>query len=403
MADVRQGSLKSLRDGNRERLLALLRENGVLHRAELARRAGVSRTTVSTIVADLLEEGLVVEVADAEDEEVSGDDSSRRTPRRRAGLALNPKAGVALGLDFSAAGVYGVLADLGHEVVAEGTRALDEGLSWVQRLDVGVNLAEELLERAGARWSQVVGAGLGVPGPVDQRTGEVGVSSRSLPWAHAHAADDLHRRLRVPVAIDNTAHLGSLAEVAWGAARGCQHVIYLKASAGVSAGLVIDGRVFGGAVGATGGLGHMPIDVNGPVCSCGSRGCLELYTAVPALLAAIRPACGELTFDELVNLAESGQRACRRVVTDAGVMLGRGLAGVCNLLNPELVVVGGDLARAGDLLLTPLRDTLEQHALPMVTEQLRVAPGELGERAGALGGVALVLREAERLRHPHAA
>lgn len=391
MADV-HGSLRSLRDGNRERLLELLRENGVLHRAELARRAGVSRTTVSTIVADLLAEGLVVEVSDHGSDEGGG--RAGHAPRRRAGLTLNPRAGIALGLDFSADAAVGVLADLSHDVIAEGNRPLEAGQSWAECLDVGADLAGELMRRAGAEWSRVVGAGVGVPGPVDGDTGQVAVSSRSVLWAGVGAAD-LERRLGVPVVLDNTAHLGSLAEATWGAARGRRHVVYVKVAAGVSAGLVVDGRLFRGAFGATGELGHMPVDVNGPVCSCGSRGCLELYTAVPALIEAVRPMFGELTLDELLLRAETGNRACRRVLMDAGVMLGRGLAGACNLLNPELVVVGGDLTRAGDLLFAPLRDTLRQHALPIVAEHVRIVPGELGERAGALGGVAAILREAK--------
>ncbi|WP_165368157.1 ROK family transcriptional regulator, partial [Phytoactinopolyspora endophytica] len=269
MADVVvDGSQRSLRQSNRDRLLGLLRENGVLHRAELARRAGVSRTTVSTIAADLLAEGLVVEVAEDTAHDTPGvvtadedsPESERKGSRPRTGLSLNPKAGAVIGLDFSADAVIGVLADLGHEVLAEDTRDLAPDLPWERRLDVGTELAERLLARAGIHWSRIVSAGLGVPGPVNQSTGEIGASSRSLPWSGAHAAADLGRRLNVSVSMDNTAHLGALAEIAWGVAQGCRNVIYVKISSGVSAGLIVDGNVFGGAIGATGALGHMPVD-----------------------------------------------------------------------------------------------------------------------------------------------
>lgn len=388
MRDVVSGSLKSLREGNRDRLIALLREHGSLHRAELARRAGVSRATVSTIVTELLAEGLVVE-PDGEEEGAAG-------TRKRTGLTLNPRAGAVLGLDFSASTVYGVVADLSHEVVAEGARPLDDGLSWMERLDVGVQLSEAMLAEAGIDRQRVLGAGLGLPGPVNVVTGEVGASSRSLRWQGTNPAAQLSKSLGVPVAQDNTAHLGALAEVAWGAARGCQHVIYVKASQGVSAGLVIDGRVFRGALGATGGLGHMSVVPDGLVCSCGSRGCLEMYTAVPAIQEALAPVYGDLTFEEILDLAAQHQRPCLRVLRDAGLALGRGLAGACNLLNPERVVIGGELARAGEAYLDAVREGLEQYALPVATQQLGVAYGELGERAGALGGVALMLREGER-------
>jgi predicted NBD/HSP70 family sugar kinase len=170
-------------------------------------------------------------------------------------------------------------------------------------------------------------------------------------------------------------------------------VIYVKASTGLSAGLVIDGRVFRGAMGSTGALGHMSVAADGPACPCGSRGCLEMYSAVPAVLAALKPMYGVLTFDQVLEMVDAGNRACVRALRDAAITLGRGLAGVCNLLNPDRVVIGGDLARAGEVFLSPLWDGLEQHALPIATEQLGVVRGELGERAGALGGVALILRE----------
>lgn len=393
MADPRRGQLQSLRDGNRERLLELLRENGVLHRAELARRAGVSRTTVSTIVSQLLEDGLIVEVAGE-----SADDTGQEFgARKKTGLSLDPRAGAVLGLDFSGTGVNGVVADLSHRVIAEGRRSLGTELTWHERLDVGADLAGDLLEQGDTTWAQVIGAGLGVPGPVDQRTGEIGASSRSLPWVGAHAADDLSKRLRVPVALDNTAHLAALAEVAWGAARGRENVICVKVSSGVSSGLILDGRVFRGAVGSTGGVGHMTINTNGPLCSCGGRGCLELYTSVPAILDALRPVCGDLTFDEAVELADGGHRACRRILHDAAHTLGHGLAGICNVLNPDLIVIGGDFGRAGDHVMVPLREAIHEYALPMAAEELQVVPSEFGDRAGSLGGVALVLREGERL------
>ncbi|TDE11209.1 ROK family transcriptional regulator [Jiangella asiatica] len=398
MVDTGNGSLRSLRESNRERLLGLLQENGVLHRAELARRAGVSRTTVSTIVADLLDEGIVVEVGDDTDRYAAVDDVERKGSRPRTGLSLNPKAGAVIGLDFSADAVVGVVADLGHEVLAEESHDLGAELPWENRLDVGVDLAKTLLARADMPWSRVVGVGLGVPGPVDQRTGEVGASSRSLPWAGAHAASDLSRRLNVPVSMDNTAHLGALAEIAWGVAQGCRNVIYVKISSGLSAGLVVDGRVFGGAIGATGALGHMPVDLDGPVCPCGSRGCLELYAAVPALVAQLQGMSRDLTIGHILSMVDDGHRAARRVLADAAGTLGRVLAGVCNLLNPELVVIGGDLAAAGEHYLAPLESTLLDHALPIVADQLRVVPGQLGDRAGALGAVACVLREATPLR-----
>lgn len=380
--------MRSLRRGNRDRLLGLLRDHGALHRAELARRAGLSRTTVSTIVSELLDEALVVEA----------DESRPDQGGRRVGaVSLNPRAGVALGLDVSLTKVRAVVADLGHEVLADGVADLTEDLGWSERLDVSARLAEHLLTGIGLDVDRVVGAGIGVPGPVDRRTGQVAASSNSTVWEGVAAGLEFSRRLHVPVALDNTSHLGSLAEVVWGAGRGCRDVLYLKLATGIGAGLLIDGRVYGGAVGAAGEFGHLTVDESGPVCRCGNRGCLEVYASVPAVLDALRRSHGDLSLDQAIALGRAGDRACGRILADTGRLLGRAVAGVCNLLNPELVVVGGDLAGAGDLLLDPLRASVEQHALAIIAGGLRILPGELGDRAGALGGVALVLREAERL------
>lgn len=388
MRNTSQGSLQSLREQNRERVVELLREHGELHRAELARRTGLSRTTISTIVAGLLSDGLVSEST------VSGPASGRRGGM----LTLNPDLGVILGIDVSLATARLVVADTSHRVIQRGVVDLPSHLGWSERLDRAADLARELVASAGRSMDLVVGAGLGVPGPVNQLTGEVAASSNSLGWEGVLAGEELSRRLGVAVALDNTSHLASLAEVVWGAGQGCRNVIYVKIAKGVGAGFMIDGRIFRGSVGAAGELGHIGIDESGPACRCGNRGCLEVYTAVPAVLQALQPEYGALlTLDEVLRLAREGERSCRRVLSDTGSLLGRALAGVTNLLNPELVIVGGDLAAADDLLLSPLRTALERNALKIISTSVRVAPGQLGDEAGALGGVALVLREADRL------
>ncbi|QOR71099.1 ROK family transcriptional regulator [Ruania alkalisoli] len=390
MTDHVGGSLQSLRESNRERLIALLREHGALHRAELARRAGVSRATVTTIVNELLAGGVVVEGAGSEP-------ANGGPTAKRAALTLNPEAGVIVGLDFSAGSVTGVIADLSHQVLADGTRALAPQLGWMGRLDVGVELIDEMRADAGVTGRPLAGVGLGIPGPVDWTTGEIGTSSKSLEWAGARPSAQLAERLGVPVRQDNTAHLGALAEAVWGAARGSRHVVYVKVSAGLSAGLVIDGQMCRGALGATGALGHTCAVPDGPLCSCGSRGCLELYAATPAILEAVRPHHPDASFEGVAERAADGDRPCRRALADAATMLGRSLAGVCNLLNPESIIVGGDLTAAGDLVMGPLRTAVTDHALPIATQALSIGWGDLGDRAGAMGGVALMLQEPESI------
>jgi predicted NBD/HSP70 family sugar kinase len=387
------GSLQALRRGNSDRLIQLLRENGPLHRAELARRAGLSRASVTNLVADLMRRGLVVDVAAA----LGG---GERRPRGRAGelVSLNAAAGAALGIDYSKGEVRVVVANLAHELSGATVERLDPAAAWPQRLKAGLVAVRRALDQAGVSAGAFLGAGLGIPDPIDLLTGTVGRSTAGPSWTGVRAADEFARRLGMPVALDNTARLAALAELMWGAGAGARNAVYVKMSHGVGAGLLFDYRILRGAIGAAGELGHVSVDYEGPVCACGNRGCLELYAAAPAILAALQPVRGPgVTLPAAIAAARRGDRACARVIGDAGRLTGQALANVCNLLNPELIIVGGELADAGDILLDPIREAVSAHALSLVSSSLRVVPAKLGSRAGAMGGVALVLREADRL------
>nr|MDT0666121.1 ROK family protein [Micromonospora sp. DSM 115978] len=156
--------------------------------------------------------------------------------------------------------------------------------------------------------------------------------------------------------VDNDANLGALAELTWGAGRGASGVAYIKAATGVGAGMVVDGRIHRGHTGTAGEIGHTTVDEHGPVCRCGNRGCLETFVGTRILLDMLRASHGpDLSVLGMLALARDGDAGCQRVVADAGRAIGVAVANLCNLVNPELVVVGGDLAAAGDLLLDPLR------------------------------------------------
>lgn len=389
------GALRSLRRTNENQLLELLRVHGSLYRAELARLSGLSRSTVSTLVADLIDRRLVVVAP--EDGEAAGSGGRQYAER----LIANATAGIALGIDFSYEHVRVALAGPTHELIARAEADLDAEAAWTEQLELALSLVESVLQRSGTSADQILGAGVGLYDPVDVNRGRVGASGRSLAWSGVEAGRELRDRLGFPISLDNTAHLASLAEVVWGAGRGARNAMYLKLSHGIGAGFLFDGRIFRGAIGAAGEIGHFSVEENGPVCACGNRGCLELYAGVPALLRSVRETHGpDITLPDVLTAALAGDRICRRVIADAGALLGRVVGGVCNLLNLDRIIVGGELAEAGELLLGPMRSALERHALPVVSACVQVVPAELGDLAGALGGVALVFREGDRLAHP---
>ncbi len=182
------------------------------------------------------------------------------------------------------------------------------------------------------------------------------------------------------------------------AGQGAQVAVYIKLGTGVGAGFVFGGRIFRGSGGTAAEFGHMTVDVAGPACRCGNRGCLETYVSLPALLGQLRAQYGaELAPHDVVPLALLGDRACARVLADAGLRLGAALATICNLLNPDRVIIGGELAVASDIVLPPLRSALDRDVLPFAGSQVTVCKGELGDRAVALGAVASVLHRTTRL------
>ena len=379
-----------LRRRHRLELITSLRKDGPASRADLVRRTGLSRVTVSGLVADLIERSIVVERGQQTAEGSAG--------RRPTVLGLGPAAGSVLGVDFGHTHLRVVAADLSGEVLAEEHRALDVDRSAGEALDQAAGLIDALLEEAGVDRADVAGVGMGLPGPIDRQTGEVG-SSVILPgWAGLRPADELQRRLELPVEVDNDANLGVLAEVVFGSARGADDVVYVKVSSGVGAGLFVGGRVHYGASGVTGELGHTIIDPAGSLCRCGNRGCLETRAAAPALLEILRPQhADDLTSGDMVRLANGGDVGCRRVLEDAGQLIGRALADVCNLLNPEVIVVGGELGGAGESLLIGIRTAVDRFALPAVATAVDVRAGQLGPRAEVLGAVALIIRDGDRM------
>jgi predicted NBD/HSP70 family sugar kinase len=196
----------------------------------------------------------------------------------------------------------------------------------------------------------------------------------------------------MPVEIENDANLGALAELTWGAGRGCANFAYIKAATGIGAGLVIDGSLLHGASGTAGEIGHTTLDEAGALCYCGNRGCLETVASGAAIVRLVaQTGDGSPTLEGVIERAAAGDPRCRRAISDAGREIGVAVAGLCNLINPERVIVGGLLSRAGSILLNPMRESIRRHAVQAAAEQLVVLPAVYVERAELLGSLALAL------------
>ncbi|WP_190128149.1 ROK family transcriptional regulator [Streptomyces mashuensis] len=376
------GSQSSLHRANLERVVRAVRMAGSLTQAEIARATGLSAATVSNIVRELKDTGTV---------DVTPTSSGGRRARS---VSLSGDAGTVVGVDFGHTHLRVAIGNLAHRVLAEEAEPLDVDASAAQGLARAEHLVNRLIEKAGIDRGKIIGVGLGVPGPIDVESGVLGSTAILPGWAGTNPRDDLAARLDVPVHVDNDANLGALGELVWGAGRGATDLAYIKVASGVGAGLVINGRIYRGPGGTAGEIGHITLDEAGPVCRCGNRGCLETFTAARYVLPLLHSAHGpDLTVPRMVRLAHDGDPGCRRVIADVGRHIGSGVANLCNLLNPSRVVLGGDLAEAGELVLGPIRESVSRYAIPSAARQLEVVPGALGGRSEVLGALALVLSE----------
>jgi glucokinase len=276
------------------------------------------------------------------------------------------------------------------------------GLDQSSLLDVVVDAVEEARQAAGG---EVEGVGFGIPALIDQRIGRA-VFSVHLPLADVPFADLMAERLGLPVFVDNDSNLAALAEHRAGAARGSSEAVVITIGTGIGGGLILHGRLYRGAVGAGAELGHTVIDLDGPECqgNCHNRGCLEVLASGTALarealrIARDRPDSGlgralaegrELAGPLVTELAHDGDPSALEAIELIGRRLGVGLANFVNIFNPEVVVIGGGVIGAGELLLAPAREEMLARALPPSRDEARIVAARFGVEAGMVGAAAL--------------
>lgn len=378
---------------NKRTILDIVRFSaGGISRAELARQLGLTRSAMTQIVAGLLQEGLVREAA-------SGPATGGRRPIL---LELNPQRGWVVGVDMGATHLSLVVADfLGHVSQDQELpfNIWDGPQACLDRLDEEVR---RFLEGAGVPLEKVLAFGVGVPGPVVVESGMVSAPPIMPGWDSYPIRAYLEEKWNRPVSLNNDADLGALGEWAYGAAREKRHVIYIKVGSGVGAGLILDDRLYCGSAGLAGEIGHWTVQPEGPRCTCGNRGCLEALAGGSAIalqaqqavrqgqrtqLSAVRPV-ENLNARHVGEAARLGDLVAQQIVAEAGRHIGVAVAGIVNLINPELVVVGGGVAQMGDLLLEPIRQAVQQRSLRPAAQAMRVTAAMLGRRSSGMGAVA---------------
>ena len=363
----------------------MLRDGLPRTRSELSAITGLARSTVAGRVDALLAAGLITPTGE----------TASTGGRPPATFAFNPAARVTLGADLGATHARLAVTDLAGKVLAYANADLDIALGPEPVLDWVVERGHKLLDEAGRGEADLLGVGLGLPGPVEHPTGRA-VNPPIMPgWDGFDVPDYVRRRWDVPVLVDNDVNIMALGEhfSAWPDA---EHLLFIKAATGIGCGVIAEGRVYRGAQGAAGDMGHIKVSGGDEaLCRCGNTGCLEAVASGAAIAAKLTEqgveAGGSL---DVVDLARAGSVPALQLVRQAGRDIGEVLAGAVNFFNPSIIVIGGSLALAGDHLIAGVREIIYRRSLPLATRHLRIAAARTGETSGAIGAGVMVIEHA---------
>lgn len=379
------------------RILDDVRLGRARSRGELVALTGLGRGVVAERVGELLERGLLVE-------EGLGSSTGGRPPRS---LRFVDEAGHLLVADAGATGVRVAMTTLGGRLIAHRAEPTDVGLGPDPVLRQVEVLFRALVDAVGsAAPGRLWGIGIGVPGPVEFRTGRP-VAPPIMPgWNDYPVRGYFADRHRVPVWVDNDVNIMALGELRAGTAAGHENVVVIKVGTGIGAGIVSQGRLHRGAQGSAGDVGHIQVsDDPDVVCRCGNRGCLEALAGGAAIarqgeaaardgrspwLAATLAESGRITAADVAREASRGDPIAVDILQAAGHRVGAMLASVVNFFNPSLIVIGGGVASSGDLLLASIRETVYRRSLPLATRDLAIRLSSLGDMAGVNGAAVMV-------------
>lgn len=374
------------------RLLAQLRDDGPLSKAQLADRLQVSRTTIGAEVGRLGELGLAIEAGPA----------ASRGGRRSTLVDLSPDIRFA-GISIGATGLSVGVTDGRLTTLAVQHRRSDIKDGPEKVLALALEVLRDAMAEAGV--DRLSGAGVGVPGPVDFHRG-VSVSPPIMPgWDGFPVRDAVSRELGCPVVLDNDVNVLAVGEQHAGVARNARDFLFVKIGTGIGCGIVVDGELYRGVDGCAGDIGHIRVDDFGPTCACGNTGCLEAFAGGAALardataaarsgrseaLAALLAEKGELTAADISAAVGQGDPVAVQLIRDSGRRVGQVLASLVSFFNPGLIVIGGGVTALGHSLLAEIRGVTYRRSLPLATGSLPIVLSELGAEGGVIGAARLI-------------
>jgi glucokinase-like ROK family protein len=401
MARLKSVDHTTMREMNLSLILNTLRQHAPISRAGLSGVTQLNKTTVSSLVRELLDSALI--------REIGVDPTVTDIGRPAINLEVNPEVGTIIGADIGVDYISVIAANFAVEIVARRYENTAELTSRQEILDRAIAVIHDVHQEVTAGYGHpVFGLGLGLPGLVDNATGTL-LFAPNLGWHDIGVRELLEQEFSIPVYVDNEANLAALGETYFGAGRESNYVLYLVSSVGLGGGIVLDGRLMTGAAGFAGEFGHMTLDPGGRRCSCGNFGCFETLVSQRALYRRIRSAVGtgkpsllveategdlnRLTVPMIVQAAEDGDVVARTALEETGNWLGIGIASLINALNPERVVFGGTLSLAHEYLLPVVKEVVAKRALRWSNDTAEIVIAEHGPDACVIGGIAAIYRQ----------
>jgi glucokinase-like ROK family protein len=386
---------KLIKEINEEIIIDVLKRKEPISRAGIAKITALSRATVSSIVNRLVDTGLIKEIGMGKAEKNGG--------RKPILLELNPEAFYIVGVDLGTNNIIAVVTDLKAKIKSKVSIPTEvyKGLNGVlENLEHAVS---RVISLSGVEKAKFIGIGMAVAGLIDTSKGEV-IFSPNFSWKNVPIKNLVEERLNIPTYIDNCTRVMALGEITFGSARGRENLLYINVGYGVGSAIVIGGKVYRNIS----EIGHIPVLEDGPKCGCGKRGCLEavssgsaiearakefLENGTPTLMSELcEGQKNRVTAEIVAKAAENGDQVATEIFNNSGWYLGKGIATAVNLLSPELVVIGGGVSQAGEILFQSVRKGFEYYAMENLRENVKIIPSGLGLNAGVTGAIALVLK-----------
>lgn len=309
-----------------------------------------------------------------------------------------------IGIDVGGTNVKIALVDNKGKIIYSNSIPTRAEMGYEYTINNMKEAITELIKETKSDPKNIESIGFGFPGQIDYQKGIVRLAPNIPGWVDVPIAEIMEKEFGIPTRVDNDVRCAALGELNYGAGQGCENLICITVGTGIGSGLVINGKLVRGASNAAGEIGHIKLDMNGgPLCGCGDRGCLEAFASGPSIVAMAEEYIkgGKSTkYRELANpditpyivseAAKQGDPVAKRIFTIVGEYIGIGLASVVNLLNPEKIIIGGGVAAAGDLLLTPIKESLIKRAMPIAGSAVELVPAQLGNSAGVIGASLLI-------------